>query len=67
MRKARICRNNSFLKSVSETWFFIEKLDEGQNQRKKIMSVSLKPSSQPYSVELILWSLDKGKINAKVT
>jgi hypothetical protein len=66
MRKARACRNNSFLKSVSETWFFIEKLEEGQNQRTK-MSVSLKPSSQPYSVELILWSLDKCKINAKVT
>jgi len=54
MRKVLMCRNNSFLKPVSETWFFIAKLDEGQNQRKKMTSVSLTPSSQSYSVELIL-------------
>lgn len=57
---------NGFLKPVSETWRFIEKLDEGQSQRKKMISVSLKPSSQPYRAVLILQVFDKGKTNTKV-
>ena len=54
MRKAPMCRNSSFLNPVSETWCFVEKLDEGQSQKKEMESVSLKPSSQTYSVVLIL-------------